>query len=151
MKTCKKCNEELPHTAFHTNKTYKDGYVKTCIVCVKAKYKANIEESRAASRANYHKHATVRKEQSKKWKDNNELSVAANDGRSRALRCGAVVPDNFELSSTVPFYEKARRLTKETGVPHEVDHIVPCSKGGLHCPTNLQVLTAVENNAKRTA
>ena len=45
-------------------------------------------------------------------------------------------------------YNTARKLTLETGVPHEVDHITPISKGGLHHPDNLQVLTKDENRSK---
>jgi len=39
-------------------------------------------------------------------------------------------------------------LTKETGILHEVDHIKPIAAGGLHCQTNLQVLTKAENMKK---
>ena len=45
-------------------------------------------------------------------------------------------------------YEDAKRLTEETGVKHEVDHVWPLSKGGPHLPWNLQVLTKDENRAK---
>ena len=45
-------------------------------------------------------------------------------------------------------YEDARRLTEETGIAHEVDHIWPLSKGGPHLPWNLQVLTKERNRIK---
>ena len=45
-------------------------------------------------------------------------------------------------------YEDARRLTEETGVKYEVDHIWPLSKGGPHLPWNLQVLTKEKNRTK---
>jgi 5-methylcytosine-specific restriction endonuclease McrA len=45
-------------------------------------------------------------------------------------------------------YAEARRLSVETGIPHEVDHILPI-KGyhlsGLHVPWNLRILTKTEN------
>lgn len=45
-------------------------------------------------------------------------------------------------------YEDARRLSQETGVKHEVDHVWPLSKGGPHLPWNLQILTKDENREK---
>jgi 5-methylcytosine-specific restriction endonuclease McrA len=48
-------------------------------------------------------------------------------------------------------YEEAKRLTKVTGIPHQVDHIYPLNGengSGLHVPWNLQILTANENNCK---
>ena len=46
------------------------------------------------------------------------------------------------------FYIKARRLTEESGIRHEVDHIIPISKGGKHHEDNLQILTRSENRRK---
>lgn len=45
-------------------------------------------------------------------------------------------------------YEDARRLSRETGVKHHVDHIIPLAKGGPHLPWNLQILTETENLSK---
>ncbi len=49
-------------------------------------------------------------------------------------------------------YIKARQLTEETGIKHEVDHIIPSNHSlvcGLHVETNLQILTEFENISKK--
>ena len=55
------------------------------------------------------------------------------------------------LDEIAGVYELARRLSEETGVAHEVDHIVPLqgeSVSGLHVPWNLQAIPASENRWK---
>lgn len=47
--------------------------------------------------------------------------------------------------------EEAQRLSRSTGVPHEVDHIVPIRHPrvcGLTVPWNLQILTQQKNGQK---
>ena len=54
-------------------------------------------------------------------------------------------------------YEESKRKSKDTGVPHSVDHIIPIRgvhKGvhvvcGLNIEINLEVVTSSENSAKR--
>lgn len=47
-------------------------------------------------------------------------------------------------------YCKSKRMTEETGIPHEVDHIIPISRGGKHHEDNLQIITMSENRKKHS-
>lgn len=50
------------------------------------------------------------------------------------------------------FYEEAARMTAETGVRYDVDHVVPLNHPlvcGLHNEFNLRVITASENRSRR--
>ena len=53
-----------------------------------------------------------------------------------------------ENERILTLYRECAMLTETTGVLHHVDHIHPISKGGLHHPDNLQILTAMENISK---
>lgn len=55
------------------------------------------------------------------------------------------------LEKIKEIYAIAARLSKDTGVPHHVDHIIPMQGvfvSGLHVESNLQVITATENMSK---
>ena len=57
--------------------------------------------------------------------------------------------DDYHAIRTL--YETAAALTKSTGIKHHVDHVIPLqgkTVSGFHCPTNLQILTATENQIK---
>ena len=87
------------------------------------------------------------RERSKKWyQDNREQANAKRSRRSKLERKWPL--SSIERLMVSNYYEDARRLTRETGVPHEVDHVIPVSKGGPHLPWNLQVLTQTENRKK---
>lgn len=48
-------------------------------------------------------------------------------------------------------YSEAARLSEETGIKHEVDHIVPLqgrAVSGLHVPWNMRIVTRHENRTK---
>jgi transposase len=83
------------------------------------------------------------------YKKQNLDKVAASASRRRARMRGVPQPHSIiEKLMVQNYYEEAARLSKETGVPHHVDHIWPISKGGPHLPWNLQVITGSENCSK---
>lgn len=99
-------------------------------------YAANIESNRAATRAwaaaNPHRKAASRKE--------------------RKLSKILATPAWASRSAIELFYLHAQHLTRATGIPHHVDHIVPLRSKwvcGLHVEYNLQVLTGEANLKKR--
>ena len=86
----------------------------------------------------------------RKWRQENPEKVTAKTARRRAqLRAAAV--DWADREAMEAFYREARRLTEETGVPHQVDHIDPLQSPfvcGLHNQFNLRIVTADENRRK---
>lgn len=59
----------------------------------------------------------------------------------------------FDPAKAYALYREARRRTKETGVVHSVEHVVPLAGGtvcGLHWHGNMEVLPLVDNLKKGT-
>ena len=67
---------------------------------------------------------------------------------NRRARKKELYPEDADFKEIEKFYQEAKRLTEVTGIPHEVDHIIPLSRGGLHHQDNLQILTRRENRMK---
>lgn len=73
--------------------------------------------------------------------------------RSRAAKLNATpswlsTQDNEQIAA---IYKLARTLSDQTGIPHEVDHIVPLqgkSVCGMHVPWNLAAIPASVNRRK---
>jgi hypothetical protein len=81
-------------------------------------------------------------------------SKPTNDWRSvrYTINLKAVVTPKWANKDAIKeFYKEAKRLTKETGILHHVDHIVPLRHPlvcGLHVENNLRVISYFENNQK---
>lgn len=84
------------------------------------------------------------------WYRRNPKKKAARDKR-RYFALSRATPDWVSDSDLAPFYLEAAMMTEKTGIPHEVDHIIPLQNPavcGLNVPWNLQVLTRSENARK---
>ncbi|MEX0827643.1 MAG: helix-turn-helix domain-containing protein [Haliea sp.] len=72
--------------------------------------------------------------------------------RSTMRSRGLCAPPWADRNAIREIYEEARRISRETGTAHHVDHVIPiCGETvcGLHVPENMQILPASENIKKR--
>lgn len=80
-----------------------------------------------------------------RWRKNNTGKINAATARRRALKLDqtpVLTPD--EKRQIIDIYKKSHEL----GSDWQVDHKIPLSKGGLHCPDNLQVVLKSYNQQK---
>ena len=116
-------------------------------------YLLNKENASKANREWAKKYPEKVLEIKRKYARNNPAKVLANV-RKRQLQKKQAIPkwvDERELKAIKQLYIKARELTKKTGVPHEVDHIIPLKSDtvcGLHVHDNLQIITRFKNRSK---
>lgn len=80
------------------------------------------------------------------YQRNKEGYIARAYARLRKIK--NFTPEDADKPLIKRLYKEASRLTIETGIKHEVDHIIPVSKGGLHHQDNLQILVWFENRRK---
>ncbi len=89
----------------------------------------------------------------KKWVDDNiervRLWNKTSESKRRAIKSESI-KDLTETQEVMikHYYAHASRVSSKLGIEFHVDHIVPLSLGGLHHPSNLQVVPAVWNMRK---
>ena len=107
-----------------------------------------VEQSRQWREANSEK---LREKERRRLIEHREDIYAKNARRRAAERRPSWLTDEQKAEITA-FYAEAIRISRETGVKHHVDHIVPLrGKGvtGLHVPWNLRVIPASVNRSKK--
>lgn len=156
------------------------GYCKACHTAYSTKwiadnrehYNARIRADRAKDPAKYRQWAENYRGNSDRYAEIKRSWVQRNRDRRKAIirrytvkhaaKLHAKVRERQALKLTAlpawadraamtVYYREAKRLTRETGVRHEVDHIVPLQGRtvcGLHCEANLQILPKEENLRK---
>lgn len=90
------------------------------------------------------------KQRSTRMRDELKPKKCARQMRRNAKKKQAL-PAWANVAAIQIIYERSAFLTKSTGVPHNVDHIVPLqgkTVSGLHVENNLQILTQCENQTK---
>ena len=80
------------------------------------------------------------------YKKNPEYYIAKSNNRRRNFkRIPLTLEERRKIQELI---RQARSLSEQTGIPHEVDHIWPISRGGWHHPSNMRVITKEENRKK---
>lgn len=153
MKTCPKCKQEKPLTEFY-KRSDRDTYHSWCKQC---KHKSgadwNARNKQKHSELNhkwYEENKRHHLEKSKQWYEQNRHRKLETTN-AREKRCVLATPTWADRELIKELYALAQKLTEQTGVPHEVDHVIPLQGNevsGLHVPDNLQVITRDENRRK---
>lgn len=129
------------------------------------RYQDNTEEHKAKCAEWASSNRAARNAISQKWRDANRSVFADSCKQCKAKNHSRVIANNSarraaKLQRTAAWinkdavdaiYAEAHRLTKETGIKHHVDHIIPLRGrlvSGLHTHHNLRVVTAAENLKK---
>ena len=158
-KFCPKCSQTLPTSSFFKNKSRVDGlqgYCKNCKCLSDRKYdsehrdtvngaarrRRSIGDSRQA-----HLNALTRY-RAKNQPVRTKLQMAR---KSAKLKRTPAWLTEFDLLKIKCLYQLAAMRTRESDRVWHVDHIIPLQGekvSGLHVPSNLRVIPAVENNRK---
>lgn len=145
--TCMECETPQPTTAFEYLKDKGNGIVATglsegicswCWISINRQRQArDIQERRQA------RDALLR--------DILERPEEYRSAERRAAIIKHASPSWRDREAIAEIYAEARRLTKQTGQPHDVDHIYPLQSilgCGLHVAPNLRVVKASLNRSK---
>ncbi len=116
-------------------------------------YAENTDKENSRRKRHMDKHKDYYNEYHKWYRENNRGKFVAKSVRyeqRKECRTPSWLTDS-DHQEIEDFYTEAARLTDLTGIPFQVDHIIPL-KGkkvsGLHVPENLQILQYQENCRK---
>jgi len=148
MKTCTKCRVEKEFKDFCKQAKGKDGLRSTCRVChsqaAKTWWEDNKERGKKVSAIWRENNREKMNKLVSEWGKNNrdKRNHSYNKYRGQKLNATPIWFEEYEIRK---LYKKAKKLSMH------VDHIVPLQNElvcGLHCLSNLQLLTQQDNLAK---
>lgn len=144
-KSCTKCKIEKSYLEFCEDKSRADRLHYICRSCFLIRFKKHYPKDRnkllKTSSDWYYNNIDKARENHKRWRKDNPYY---DEKRAK-------VPVWADKDKMNQIYLEAKRLTEETGIVYEVDHIIPINHPdvcGLHVEGNLQVLPMVENRRK---
>lgn len=111
---------------------------------------ANPDKVRAKFRRWSQANPGKKAERDRRYREKNPEKENARAARRRTRKIQAT-PLWADESEILKVYQLAQSKTKETGIIHHVDHIVPLKSDyvcGLHCEFNLRVIPGRENIVK---
>ena len=180
MPTCKKCSVEKDLELFEKSKRTESGRGNVCKECSNARKREQHKQPHikahkmAYNRENAERIKQYNEEYREKFKqelyekrrlpeniarkkENDRVygqifpeKICAKAAKRRATKANAT-PIWAELDEIKEVYYLAKKISEETGVPQQVDHIIPIHSkfvSGLHCMANLRIIPASENLAK---
>ena len=106
--------------------------------------------ARARTRAWAASNPERKKLSDRRWAENNPDKVLANINKRRAIKMTAM-PAWADDRMIKEVYRLAKERTKQTGIKHHVDHVIPLNSPlvcGLHNEFNLAIVSAKENLKK---
>ena len=146
MKTCNKCGFEKPLEEFHKNYGWKDGRHNICKVCRNALKKVQDATYRERNPDAYRASLA-------KWRETHDRKL--HDAKYRELHreeCNQRTYSNRAMREQYFVEEVDRKIVfnRDKGICHicketcdskdwHLDHVMPVSKGGLHCYDNVAV------------
>lgn len=154
--TCKQCmaeRKEDPVKKSERHKLYREKNREKCYAAQRLSVE-KAPEKYAEGRRRWRKNNPDKcKEHARRSEERNPGARAARVRKRQAAKLKRtpqwLTADHLKMIECL--YHAAKILTEATGIPHEVDHIIPLqgrNVSGLHVPWNMQVIPASENLKK---
>ena len=157
-KACTKCGEVKPLEKFKVDSRNNSGRAENCKECNNASYRKYYADNRDKELARGKKYRednrdVIAASYRKYYAENRDKKLAAKNAKRRAAQLEQIPSwsDDDDLEAIKKVYENCRLMSILTGIPHEVDHIIPLQGEdirGFHHSTNLAVISADENRSK---